>query len=334
MKTIRWGIIGCGDVTEVKSGPGFQKAENSSLVAVMRRNGALAEDYAKRHNVPKWYDDADKLINDPDVDAVYIATPPAYHKEYTLRTAKAGKPVYVEKPMAMNYMECREMVECCRIEKVPLFTAYYRRGLERFNKVRELVNAGAIGSVRFVTITQYQKPLKEETEGVKLPWRVVPEISGGGKFLDVASHTLDIMDYILGPVKEVCGMASNQAGLYKAEDIVTASFMFSSGVQGAGTWCFSSFSNFEMNEIVGSLGKLAFSTFGSEPVLLTTNEGTTEFPLQNPVHIQQPLIQSIVNELNGSGRCPSTGESGVRTSWVMDEVLKGYRGFANNTIFT
>lgn len=127
MERVRWGIIGCGDVTEVKSGPAFQKAERSELVAVMRRNGALAADYAKRHGVPKWYDDAEQLIHDPDVDAVYIATPPHAHKDYTLKVAAAGKPVYVEKPMALNAQECREMVEACRSAGVPLFVAYYRR---------------------------------------------------------------------------------------------------------------------------------------------------------------------------------------------------------------
>src|SRR5262245_61477615 len=96
-RTIRWGIIGCGDVTEVKSGPGFAKASGSALTAVMRRTGALAQDYAQRHGVPRWYDEADALIADPDVDVVYVATPPYAHRDHVLRAARAGKPVYVEK---------------------------------------------------------------------------------------------------------------------------------------------------------------------------------------------------------------------------------------------
>jgi predicted dehydrogenase len=111
MKRIRWGIIGCGEVTEVKSGPALQNARGSELVAVMRRNGKLAKDYAHRHQVPKWYDNANALIHDQDVDAVYVATPPSSHKEHTLAAARAGKPVYVEKPMALNHAECREMIE-------------------------------------------------------------------------------------------------------------------------------------------------------------------------------------------------------------------------------
>src|SRR5882757_10269989 len=105
-RLIRWGIIGCGDVTEVKSGPALQRATGSALVAVMRRDRAKAEDYARRHGVARAYDDAAALIADPDVDAVYVATPPSSHAAYTLAAARAGKPVYVEKPMALSHAEC------------------------------------------------------------------------------------------------------------------------------------------------------------------------------------------------------------------------------------
>jgi predicted dehydrogenase len=324
MKTIRWGIIGCGAVTEVKSGPGFQKADHSALVAVMRRDGELARDYALRHHVPRWYSQASDLINDREVDAVYVATPPAFHKEYALACAQAGKPVYVEKPMAMNFAECQEMIHACEAVNVPLFVAYYRRALPRFLKIKELVDQGAIGPVRLVTVRQFQKPHEQELAGENLPWRVVPEISGGGKFLDVGSHTLDILDFILGPIKEVKGTAGNQAHLYIADDIVTGEFVFESGVQGVGVWCFSAFETFDMNEIVGSKGKLSFSTFGNEPVVLTTETGSVEFPIENPRHIQQPLIQTIIDELNGGPSCPSHGKSAARTSWVMDQLIQSY----------
>ncbi|WP_248930430.1 Gfo/Idh/MocA family protein [Paenibacillus hamazuiensis] len=318
MKTIRWGIIGCGNVTEVKSGPGFQKAAGSELVAVMRRDASLAEDYAKRHGVPKWYGDAERLIEDPEVDAVYIATPPAFHKEYALRTAKAGKPVYVEKPMAMNHAECEEMIAACREAGVPLFVAYYRRALPRFAKVKELLEREAIGQVRFVTSTHFGR-LKGNSS-----WRVDPAISGGGLFVDVGSHTLDLLDYLLGPIAEVQGFAGNQADYYAAEDIVTASYRFASGVYGSGTWCFSTYQDTDVNEIVGSRGKIAFSTFQEKPIVVSTAEGTEEFMIEHPAHIQQPLIQTIVDELLGQGVCPSTGISGARTSKVMDAVLREY----------
>lgn len=324
MKTIRWGIIGCGNVTEVKSGPGFQKAKNSSLVAVMRRNGELAQDYARRHGVPKWYTDAQALIADPEVDAVYVATPPAFHKQYALLSAGAGKPAYVEKPMALSFEDCQEMIQAFQSAGVPLFVAYYRRALPRFLKVRELIQSGAIGEVRYVSMAIHKPALEEHLAPHELPWRVRPELAGGGHFVDLASHTLDFMDYVLGPIGSVRGFAANQGNFYAAEDIVAGAFAFESGVHGIGMWSFTAFDSFDMNEIVGSKGKVSFSTLGVEPVVLTTQEGRTLFPIDNPAHVQQPLIQTIVDELNGVGRCPSPGESAARTNWVIDELLRDY----------
>jgi predicted dehydrogenase len=324
MKTIRWGIIGCGNVTEVKSGPGFQKANNSSLVAVMRRNGELAQDYARRHGVPKWYTDAQALIADPEVDALYIATPPAFHKQYALLSAGAGKPAYVEKPMALSFEDCQEMIQAFQSAGVPLFVAYYRRALPRFLKVKELIQSGAIGEVRYVSMAIHKPAPEAHLAPQELPWRVKPEVAGGGHFVDLASHTLDFMDYVLGPIGSARGFAANQGHFYAAEDIVAGAFMFESGVSGVGMWSFTAFDSFDMNEIVGSKGKITFSTLGVEPVVLTTQEGRTQFPIDNPPHVQQPLIQTIVDELNGAGRCPSTGESAARTNWVMDELLRGY----------
>jgi predicted dehydrogenase len=322
---VRWGIIGCGDVTEVKSGPAFQKVNNSELVAVMRRTGELAKDYAERHQVPKWYDDADQLINDPDVNAIYIATPPGSHKEYTLKAAKAGKTVYVEKPMARNYAECQEMIVACEKAGVPLYVAYYRRAQARFLKIKELLENGAIGEVRFVSATQYQMDFEAGKQPEQLSWRVQPELAGGGLFFDLASHTLDIFDFLLGPIKSVQGIASNQAGYYSAEDIVSGTFLFESGVHGVGKWCFTAFENEDVNEIIGSKGKITFSTFGNEPIRLTTEQGTEEWSFERPQHVHQPLVETIVSDLTSeSSACPSTGMSGARTNWVMGEMVKNY----------
>ncbi len=324
MRTIGWGMIGCGDVTEVKSGPGFRKAANSRLVAVMRRNGELAKDYARRHAVSKWYDRAEPVIQDPEVDAIYIATPPYAHLTYTLMAARAGKPVYVEKPMAMNFTECRRMMEACRTANVPLLVAYYRRALPRFLKVKEIVDTGQIGQPRAVTITLY-RPHIPPPPG-HLDWRVDPALSGGGRFVDMACHTLDFLDYVLGPIRAARGLAANQAGLYRAEDIVAGAFEFESGVEGAGLWWFTSPITLDRTEILGTRGRVAFSSFDESPIVLHTGSETTEFAIPNPPHVQQPLIQTIVNELTGVGRCPSTGETSARTTWVMDQILTSYYG--------
>lgn len=323
---IKWGILGCGDVTEIKSGPGFAKARGSAISACMRRNGDKAADYARRHNIPRWYDDADALINDRDVDAVYIATPPESHKLYTLKAAAAGKPVYVEKPMAMNSGEVHEMISACRKHEVPLFVAFYRRRLPVFVKVKQLIEEGSIGTPRSFTLVLKRDDSKNIPDPTNLPWRYIPEISGGGIFVDMGSHQLDILDWILGPIEKARGFAVNRTGLYKVEDGVTASFKFKSGVIGTGLWDFTVADEAEDDfiEISGDKGKILFSSFAHQNVYLETGSGHKEWQLTNPDHVHQPLIQTIVDELQGTGLCPSTGDSALRTTAIMEKLLKEY----------
>ena len=324
MEEVRWGIIGCGDVTEKKSGPAFQKIENSSLVAVMRRTGELAQDYAQRHNVAKWYDRAEDLINDPDVNAVYIATPPSTHKKYTVMAAEAGIPVYVEKPMALNHSEAEEMIEVCKENNVQLNVAYYRRAMPRFLKIKELLESGAIGELRTINIRLAQPVEESEKDETSLPWRVLPEIAGAGKFLDLGSHTLDLFDYYFGPIEKVHGLAVNQAGYYPAEDNVAAVFRFANGIQGTGSWTFDGYHDLDQNEVIGTEGRLLFSSFNEEPIILENKEGRKEIDFAYPEHVQQPLIKKVVLSLLGKGESPSTGETAARTTRVMDEIIKEY----------
>ena len=323
MQHVHWGIIGCGDVTEKKSGPGFAKAKGSDLVAVMRRDAAKAKDYAARHNVPRWYSKAEDLLQDADVNAVYIATPPAYHLSYTIMAAEAGKPVYVEKPMAINVKECEKMLEVCHKNGVPLYVAYYRRALPRFLKVKQLIDSGALGEVHSFAITLHQPPSETDKDS-NTPWRVDPAIAGGGYFIDLATHTLDLIDYLFGPITEVHGLAVNRAGLYAAEDNVTAAFKTKSHLVGSGIWSFSTLNEEDEVRINGTRGSIRFASFQDKPVVIDTDTQREEYSIEHPSHVQQPLIQTVVDELLGLGTCPSTGQSGLRTTRVTDEILKGY----------
>ena len=325
MKTIRWGMIGCGSVAEVKSGPGFYKADQSVLAAVTSRRPAVARDFAQRHQIAKVYETTEQLLADPDIDAVYIATPPASHKALALQVAKAGKHVYVEKPMAMRSAECREIVEACEQNGVRLFVAFYRRGMPRFLKVKEWLDAGAIGDVRCVRVLQYRAPAPEELSPETLPWRLKPEVAGGGHFLDMGVHTLDILDFWLGNIEEVQGIASNLAGLYAVEDTVTATWRHASGAQGSGSWCYVCGHGEERVDIVGSRGRIELEIFTDKPLRLINGSGVQELFIPNPPHVQQPFIQSIVDDLNGVAPCPGSIDSAVRSTWVADEILKKYR---------
>lgn len=323
MRTIRWGILGVGDVTEVKSGPALQQADGSALVAVMRRTGRLAEDYARRHGVPRWYDQAEALIADPEVDAVYIATPPGAHEELALAVARAGKPAYVEKPMARTHAECQRMVEAFAARGLPLFVAYYRRALPRFVKIKEVLDAGRIGRIASVSYRFF----RPQQRAILLPWRLNPELSGGGYFLDLASHTLDLLDHLLGPLADVTGdalRASSEPG--HAEDVVTMRFRTAGGALGVAVWNFTGHAREDWLEILGTDGRISCSIFDNEPIRVEEQTGEETWVLPNPRHIQGPLIQTIVDELRGTGRCPSSGVSAARTSQVMDTVLEGYYG--------
>lgn len=326
---VNWGIIGCGDVTEVKSGPAFSKTEHSSLVAVMRRDAAKAADYARRHHVPRWYDNATQLIHDPEVNAVYVATPPDTHARYAIEAMQAGKPVYVEKPMARNYAECIEMIRVSEETGMPLFVAYYRRSMALFLKVKALVEQGLIGKPLTVNICLYKEATEQGLPPKQLPWHVIPEIAGAGHFYDLASHQLDFLDFLFGPIQKVYGIAQNLGGLYPAEDTVTACFSFENGVTGTGSWCFvaDKSSEEDLIELFGTEGSLRFACFNPFKLIMKRNDGTIEFDFPKPEHVGGGLIEQVVDELRGVGKSPSTGVSGARTNWVMEEIVRSYYSF-------
>ena len=320
---MRWGIIGCGDVTEVKSGPAFNKVEGFSLEMVMRRDAAKAEDYARRHKVPRWTSDADQLINDPAIDAVYIATPPSSHLPYALAVAAAGKPAYVEKPMAMSHAECLEMTQAFEKAGLPLFVAYYRRSLPRFETVRHWIEEGRIGKPRHIHWS-LSRPGEREVGADN--WRVDPAIAGAGYFADLACHGLDLFLHHLGDIADVAGVAANQQGLYKAEDSVAASWRFESGVTGSGFWNFASHAAMDEVMILGEKGRIVYSVFGDVPLKLVTEAGEESLAVAHPANIQHSHIENIRRHLAGEDTHPALGREAAKVSAVMDKILGDYYG--------
>lgn len=325
MKKINWGIIGCGDVTELKSGPAFNKVKNSALIAVMRRDAAKAQDYAQRHNVPKWYTDAKSLIDDPDINAVYVATPPSSHEEFTIAALKAGKPVYVEKPMSMNAAEAENMMKLVAEKKGKLSVAHYRRAQPLFKKIKSLLEDKAIGDVRFARLAMYKRSLtKEELKIEKTSWRVDPALAGGGLFHDLAPHQLDILYHFFGEPDKAFGFASNQAGLYPADDMVTGNIVFKNGVRFSGIWCFNVAQPDQEDscEIVGDKGKIVFSFFEQQPVHLIIDGKTETFSFDALQHVQQPMIEQVVNYFLGEGPNPCSAEDGVAVMKLIDQFTQ------------
>ena len=323
MEKINWGIIGCGDVTELKSGPAFSKVKNSVLVAVMRRDAAKSKDYAHRHNVPKWYSDAGLLINDPDVNAVYIATPPSTHEVYSIAALAAGKSVYVEKPMSVSYASATNMVNAAAEKKGKLVVAHYRREQPLFKKLKQLLADKVIGDIRFVQLDFCKKALTPEALlDNRNAWRVDASIAGGGLFYDLAPHQLDLMHYFFGEAKTINGIATNQAGLYKADDTVTGNILFKNGVVFNGLWSFAIANADEKDycEITGTNGKISFSVFDGRIITVTINDKTEQLNFDALQHVQQPMIEQVVNYFLGEAPNPCSGNDGAVIMKWMEEM--------------
>lgn len=320
---VQWGFIGCGEVTEKKSGPAFSQIDGSCVVAVMSRNKEKARDYAERHHVQRWYNDAQSLVDDPDVNAVYIATPPSTHATFAIMAMRAGKPVYIEKPMAANYDDCCRINRIAERMGVPCFVAYYRRYLPYFLKVGELISAGRIGKVINVQIRFAVPPRDLDYNRTNLPWRVQPDIAGGGYFYDLAPHQIDLLQMFFGPIIDAKGFKSNMGGLYETEDSVSACFRFDTGLPGSGSWCFVAHESAKEDriEIIGDKGQVCFSVFTYAPITLHTEQGREEIVVKNPEHVQMPLIELVVRHLQGKAICECDGVSATSVNWVMDRIL-------------
>ncbi|MFL5771696.1 MAG: Gfo/Idh/MocA family protein [Flavisolibacter sp.] len=319
---IQWGIIGCGDVTEIKSGPAFKKVPNSKLVAVMRRQAEKAKDYAARHQVPKWYHDASQLINDPEVNAIYIATPPVYHEEYAIAAVAAGKPFYLEKPMAMNAASAKKITTAANEKNVRLSIAHYRRQQEKFLFIRNFIIQKKFGKIKKVTLIFSQPPNPSMIARTEQPWRFDPAISGGGLFHDLAPHQLDLMLYFFGKPLHASGKSFNLHGNYEADDTATAEIIFENNISFNGSWAFESKEKSDICTIEGSEGKISFSIFNDQQVQVTVNNKAEIFEFPHLPHVQQPMIEKVVEYFTGYGPNPCPGEDGVIVMQMIDAVVK------------
>jgi predicted dehydrogenase len=319
MNNITWGIIGCGNVTEKKSGPAFNKVPNSKLIAVMRRSAEKAADYAQRHNVAKWFNDGEKLMTDPEINSVYIATPPASHINYALAALKKGLNVYIEKPVTLNAAEAIAIAEAAKQSTGKVAIAHYRRAQPMFLYVKELIDNGTIGDVRIVQIKMWQSRKPQLITHLADNWRVNPALSGGGYFHDLSPHQLDLMLYFFGEPDYYNGRALNQSGAFACDDNVSGQIIFKNKVVVNGSWCFdvAESENIDQCLIVGTKGSISFPVFG-HAVTVKTPDGTeiADFPALE--HVQQPMIEKVVNYFNGDGDNPCGIDEAIILMRIID----------------
>jgi predicted dehydrogenase len=322
MQTINWGIIGCGDVTEVKSGPAFNKVPHSKLVAVMRRNAQKAEDYARRHAVPRWYDDTQQLIDDGEVNAIYVATPPLFHEEYAVKAMAAGKPVYVEKPMATDASSAQRVSAFSDQSGVKLTVAHYRRQQPLFLKIKALLENKVIGNVRAVDLRFAQPHLSDMIAKTEVNWRIDPMLSGGGLFHDLAPHQLDLMFYFFGSIKKANGLSSNTGGFYEADDTVAGQAIFENDIFFTGSWCFAAKEKTDRCIISGTTGEIRFSVFEHQPLSIIKNSKEELLSFDKLEHVQQPMIEKTVRYFMGQSPNPCSASEGIEVMRLIDAFTK------------
>lgn len=312
-------MIGCGDVTQVKSGPAFNKVENSFIAAVMGRDLEKARQYALKNNVPDYYDDANAMLQNPEVNAVYIATPPSSHEAYALLAIDAGKNVYIEKPMAMNSGSALKIITAAEKAGVKVVVAHYRRQQPVFKKVKQLLDEGTIGKVR-LAVCEYQK-IRQTNEELALPgnkWRIDPSVSGGGLFHDLAPHQLDLMLYFFGDYKTAAGFSQNQVRQYSADDIVVGSLLFKNDVIFSGSWLFNANEYIDRIEITGAKGKICFGAFQHERLSIEVNGKLLHYTFEHLPHVQMPMINETVKYFQGRASNPCDGSSGKHVMEIID----------------
>ncbi|MGP6139561.1 Gfo/Idh/MocA family protein [Jeotgalibaca sp. A127] len=315
MNEVVWGMIGCGDVTEKKTGPGLYKAKGSRLKGVFSRTQARAEDWVNRHGHGTAYLTVEEMLADAEITAVYIATPPDSHYAYAMQAIAAGKAVLMEKPMAIHEYECQEIITAAEKAGVSVFVNFYRRGLPKIQMIKEKLDQGEIGKPLTVEIRHFQKPHPSDYEN-PLPWRLRPE-AGGGKALDTQVHVMDYLSYFFGHLTWMDGCAMNKGGLYTVEDTTVANFIFSQEIIGTAAWCY--VAGYELDEvtITGTAGKMVFSGTGVTDLVVNGEA----IDLEEPEHVGLAFIQSVVDELNGKGNSPADLESAALVTRWFERLL-------------
>lgn len=317
---INWGIIGCGDVCEVKSGPAFYNLPNSSLQAVMRRSLLKAKDFAERHRANKYYDDADALINDENVTAIYIATPPNMHEEYLIKCLEKGKPVYVEKPVTISVASCKRMIDEKTKWQGKVTVAHYRRALPLFMEVKKIIHQNTLGKISAIKIKMLQQPANPLIAKTHENWRLNPAISGGGLFYDLAPHQLDILFWIFGKPIACTGSSKNIGNHYDAPDYTSLNVEFENNIHLNGVWNFSSEAEKEVDNctIIGEKGSMEFAFFNSPNLYIKLDDKIDEFYLPAPKNIQTPMIEKVNNYFMNDAENPCSLEEALVVMEMME----------------
>lgn len=228
MDVVNWGVIGCGGIADRRTIPeGILPARNARLGAVMDADPQRAEAVANRWGLEKAARSLEELLANETIQAVYIATPNALHYGQVLAAARAGKHVLVEKPIALKLDDAQEMITTCRTEGVYLAAGYMMRFHALHRALAEIIANGGLGQPVYARaqLTCWYPPIPGA-------WRQDPVAGGGGAWMDLGSHCIDLLEFFFGPISRVAAFSRTLTHSYAVDDSTTVLCEFENGAQG------------------------------------------------------------------------------------------------------
>lgn len=316
---VRWGLVGCGDIAEKRVAAALASAKGSALVAVARRRADLAAEFAARHGAKRWHADWRDLLEDDDVDAVYIATPVNLHVEQAVAAAEAGKHVLCEKPMALSPAECERMLAAARSHGVRLGVAYYRHHYPIVARMRELIASGEIGRPVLAIVQAFE--MFDPAPGHPRAWLLKQDQAGGGPMFDFGCHRIEVLLDLLGPVATVRGFPVNvRFDNREVEDTCTAQLGFASGAQATLVVSHAALEPRDSLEIFGTTGSVHVDVLNGGSVRIVAERGARDEQHRPHPNLHQPLIEDFVDAIR-NGREPAvTGEIGLAVARIVDAI--------------
>jgi len=318
---LAFGLVGAGDIARKRVAGALRSlGPGANLLGVASRRKGPAEDLAHEHGIPRVYSDWRALLADPEIGAVYVSTPVDLHAEITIAAARAGKHVLCEKPMALTHRECLAMIRACRKAGVRLGIAYYRRFYPVVRRMRELLQAGAIGKPILADVLVGER-FNPVGRAAPRRWLIDRRRSGGGPMMDFGCHRLDLLLYLLGDVRAAQGALGNLAFRNRSvEDHATAVLSFASGATGHVTASHCLDASEDRFSILGTTGRLVVSNLGSGRLEVTTPSGATHHDLPPHSNLHFPLVEDFHSAVLDRRDPLVSGEEGARTSLVLDQI--------------
>ena len=318
MSEVRWGLIGCGDISRKSVAPAIQNAENSVLVSVNRADASKAESFAREFGAEKWTEKWQDLAADKDINSVYVATPVYLHAEQTIAAAEAGKHVLCEKPMAMNEAECRKMIDACSANGVKLGIAYYRHLFPPVMRIKEIIESGEIGQIVHVQANNFEN--FNLPPGAPRYWFLDKKLSGGGPMMDMGCHRIEIFLNLFGPVAETSAYLDNIVYKREVEDTATAHFRFQNGATALLVSSHGAFEPADTLDIYGTKGSVRVPVLDEGTIIVKTGTEVRTEKHPNHSNFHQPLIDDFVNAVLDNGKPAVTGETGLEVNKILDRI--------------